>query len=125
MRHLPQAAQDGTGAYLKGMRILTENRNILVHGNIVDMAVGKAMEPAIISLGRDGRTTLFKSSLPAIRQVADNLYSYYHFGSNLAAYLATEFSPNAREAGMLAISECPASPPTPTPIRPFHPRPLV
>ncbi len=124
-RDWPNAAQTAVDIYLKGMRLLTENRNVLVHGNIVDMAVGKAMEPAIISLGRDGRTTVFKSSLPAIRQVADDLYSYYHFGSNLSAYLATEFSPNAREAGMLAFSECPDAPPLPKAIRPSEPKILV
>lgn len=122
VRTWPETAQAGIEAYLKGMRVLTENRNILVHSNIVDMAVGKAIEPAIISLGRDGRTTVFESSLPAIRQVADDLYSYYHFGSNLSAYLATELSPNAREAGMLALGECPDLPPLPKPIRPLQPK---
>jgi hypothetical protein len=119
-RTWPQTAQAGVEAYLKGMRVLTENRNIPVHGNIVDMAVGKAMEPAIISIGRDGRTTVFSSS--PIRQVADDLYSCYHFGSNLSAYLATEFSPNARQAGMLALSECPDPPPLPKPLRSSQPK---
>ncbi len=111
----PKSAID---VYIKGMRTLTENRNTLIHGNIVDMAIGKVIEPAIISMGRDGRTAVFKSSLPAIRQVADDLYSYSYFGSNLSAYLATEFSPVAREAGMLALSVCPTPLPIPKPIRP-------
>jgi hypothetical protein len=118
MREWQEDARAAVETYIKGMRALTENRNTLIHSNLVDMAVGKAREPAIISMGRDGRTTIFKSSLPAIRQVADDLYAYSHFGSNLSAYLATEFSPTAREAGMLALSECPASPPLPKPIRP-------
>jgi hypothetical protein len=53
---------------------------------------------------------------------ADDLYSYYHFGKNLSAYLATEFSPNAREAGMLARSECPDAPSLPKAIRPSQPK---
>jgi hypothetical protein len=122
MREWQDGAKSAIDVYIKGMRALTENRNTLIHGNIVDMAIGKATEPAIISMGRDGRTAVFKSSLPAIRQVADDLYSYFHFGSNLSAYLATEFSPVAREAGMLALSVCPASPPIPKPIRSSQPK---
>ncbi|WP_426440097.1 hypothetical protein [Bradyrhizobium genosp. P] len=118
MREWPEEAKIAVEAYIKGMRALTENRNTLIHGNVVDLAVGKAREPAIISMGRDGRTTVFKSSLPAIRQVADDLYTYSHFGSNLSSYVATEFSPIAREAGMLALSKCPTSPSIPKPIKP-------
>jgi hypothetical protein len=118
MREWQDDAKSAIDAYIKGMRALTENRNTLIHGNIVDMAIGKATEPAIISMGRDGRTTGFKSSLPAIRQVADDLYSYSYFGSNLSAYLATEFSPVAREAGMPDLSVCPTPLPIPKPIRP-------
>lgn len=122
MREWNDDAKAAIEVYIKGMRALTENRNALIHGNVVDMAVGKAREPAIISMGRDGRTTVFKSSLTAIRQVADDLYSYSRFGSYLSSYLATEFSPIAREAGMMAVSQCPASPPIPQPIRPPKPK---
>jgi hypothetical protein len=122
MREWNDDAKRAIEAYIKGMRALTENRNTLIHGNVVDMAVGKAREPAIISMGRDGRTTVFKSSLPAIRQVADDLYSYSQFGSYLSSHLATQFSPVAREAGMMAISTCPTSPPIPKPIRPPQPK---
>lgn len=121
MREWNDDAKAAIEVYIKGMRALTENRNALIHGNVVDMAVGKTREPAIISMGRDGRTTVFKSSLPAIRQVADDLYSYSQFGSYLSSYLATEFSPIAREAGMMVVSQCPASPPIPQPIRPPKP----
>jgi uncharacterized protein YdhG (YjbR/CyaY superfamily) len=72
MREWQPDAAEAIEGYIKGMRTLTENRNTLIHGNIVDMAMGTTQEPAIISLGRDGRTSLFKSSLPAIRQVADD-----------------------------------------------------
>jgi len=71
MRKWQDDAKGAIETYIKAMRTLTENRNTLIHGNVVDMAVGKAQEPAIISMGRDGRTTVFKSSLPAIREVAD------------------------------------------------------
>ena len=80
MREWKDDAKRAIETYIKGMRTLTENRNTLIHGNVVDMAVGRAREPAIISMGRDGRTTVIKSSLPAIRQVADDLYSYSQFG---------------------------------------------
>ena len=117
MREWQPDAAEAIEGYIAGMRTLTENRNTLIHGNIVDMAMGTTREPAIISLGRDGRTSLFKSSLPAIRQVADDLHAYSHFGYNLSAYLATEFSPHAREAGTLALSECPVPPPPPKKLK--------
>jgi hypothetical protein len=118
MREWQDEAKRAIDVYIKGMRVLTENRNTLIHGNILDMAIGQAKVPAIIRMCRDGRMTFFKSSLPAIRQVADDLYSYVHFGSNLSAYLATEFSPVAREAGMVALSVCPTPLPIPKPTRP-------
>jgi hypothetical protein len=70
MREWQHDAKSAIETYIRGVRAPTENRNTLIHGNVVDMAVSKARELAIINMGRDRRSTVFKSSLPAIRQVA-------------------------------------------------------
>lgn len=119
-REWPSEASEGIGHYIKALHTLTENRNMLIHGNIVDMWAVKA--PGVISMNREGLTTIIQLSLPAIRQVADDLHIYGEFGYMLACYLASEFSHVAREAGMAAPSHCPSLPALPKPLRPPQPK---
>jgi hypothetical protein len=119
-REWPTEAYEGIAHYLKALHVLTENRNMLIHGNIVDMWALKA--PGVITMNREGMTTVIQISLPAIRQVADDLNAYSEFGYMLACYLACEFSKTAMEAGMAAPSNCPPLPLIPKALRPSQPK---
>ena len=114
-RDWPDKASTAITHYIAAMRLLTDSRNLLIHGNIVD--IGGTRQPGILSLNRQGLTTLFQSSLSSIRRVADDLHIYSLFGYDLTAYIATEFHAMAREAGMLALSECPSCPPIPLKLK--------
>ncbi|QAU47216.1 hypothetical protein [Bradyrhizobium guangzhouense] len=114
-REWPEAAGLAIRHYIAAMRIITGNRNSLIHGNIV---TSFGSEPAIFSLNRQGTMTMFRSSLADIRRVADDAEIYFQFGLSLANYIATEIHAAARQAGMLVVSNCPALPALPLPIRP-------
>jgi hypothetical protein len=113
-REWPEPAGSAIKHYIAAMRILTENRNALIHGNII---TSFRNEPAIFSLSRKGVMTMFQSSLSAIRQTADDAETYFQFGLTLANYIASEIHSAAREAGMLVVEECPQSPPLPQSLR--------
>lgn len=113
-REWPEPVGSAIKHYIAAMRILTGNRNALIHGNII---TSFRNEPAIFSLNRKGAMAMFQSSLGAIRRAADDAEAYFQFGLNLANYIACEIHMAAREAGMIVVHECPACPPLPQPIR--------
>jgi hypothetical protein len=107
---LPNIAVTNVKHYLQAMKILVENRNILIHSNIIR---GAGNEPAIYSTKRNGDTSLMQGTLQLIRDVADELNTYFYFGLNVANLIASEYHPHAREEGMLVPrdwSEPPAIP---------------
>jgi hypothetical protein len=119
-REWPTKAAVAIEHYLKALHILTENRNILIHGNIVD--IWETKNPSIISMDRQGLTSVTQLSIAAIRQVADDIQAFGGFGYMLACYLASEFSKVALEAGMAAPSHPPPLIDLPKPVRPPQPK---
>jgi hypothetical protein len=119
-REWPAEAAQAIDHYLKALRILTENRNVLIHGNIVDLWETK--NPSIITMDREGLTSVTQLSLSAIRDVADDIQAFGGFGYMLACYLASGFSKMALEAGMAAPSRPPPLLDLPKPVRPPQPK---
>lgn len=117
-REWPDPCPGAIRHYIGSMRTLTESRNTLIHGNIV---TSFGSEPGVFSLNKSGFMTMFRSSLADIRQVADDLETYFQFGLSLANFIAAEIHQMARQAGMIVVHECPALPPSPRPIRPRSP----
>jgi hypothetical protein len=113
-RSWPEPVGQAIKHYTASMRTLTENRNTLIHGNIV---TSFGSQPGIFSLSRNGLMTMFTSSLTDIRQVADDLEVYFQFGLGLANYIACEVHGMARQEGMIVVHEVPPCPPLPKPIR--------
>ena len=111
----PEDAAAATKHYLKAMGILTTNRNLLVHSNMVEAWQNRT---AIYSISRQGNTSVIQSSLEEIRQVADDLNEYFDFGHKLSNYIATNIHHAALEEGMFAISQIPALPPLPAHLDP-------
>lgn len=114
-REWPAEALAAISHYLRAISILNQSRNVLMHSNMIR---GTDNRTAFYSMSRQGKTNLFQATLEEIRQVADDLNTYFYFGLNLANYIATEIHHTAREAGMLVISQVPALPPLPVHIDP-------
>jgi len=100
--------------YVAAMRILVENRNILVHSNMIR---GMDNEPAIYSTSRKGDITMFQGSLELIRKVADDLNDYFNYGLQVANMIATEKNGAARQPGMVVFHEWPELPPLPSRLK--------
>jgi|SRR5271166_1386279 len=113
-REWPEPVGQAIKHYISAMRTLTENRNTIIHGNVV---TSFGSEPAIFSLNRQGVMTMFRSSLGTIRQAADDAETYFQFGLALANYIATEIHGAARQEGMIVVHDCPLCPPLPQQIR--------
>jgi hypothetical protein len=113
-RQWPPEVEAAIKHYLKAMHTLTENRNTLLHGNIV---TGWGNAPTIFSLTKKAETVMFQSSLHAIRQAADEAEAYFRFDLALANYIATEVHGAAHQAGMIVVNICPELPPLPESIR--------
>jgi hypothetical protein len=64
-RDWPDEAAKGIDHYLKALRALTENRNVLIHGNIVD--IWQTKNPSIITMDREGLTSVTQLSISASR----------------------------------------------------------
>lgn len=111
----PADVAAATKHYLKAMGILTTNRNLLVHSNMVEAWQNRT---AIYSVSRQGGAKVIQSSLEDIRQVADDLSEYFDFGHKLSNYIATNIHHAALEEGMFAISQLPMLPPLPIHLDP-------
>jgi hypothetical protein len=123
-RSWPQEAATAIKHYMTGMRTLIDNRNSLIHANLVR---GYNNHSGLFSLNRRGETKMISTTTPDIRQVADDLHTYFNFGLVLANYIATEIHHMARDAGMVVVNECPQLPAAPARLvsRPFQPDPLA
>lgn len=114
-RDWPEDAEIRIKHYLAAMGLLIKNRNILIHSNMVRATENRS---AIFSTSRQGTTSYIEATLAEIRQVADDLETYFNYGHQLANVIATEVHHMAREAGMIAESEWPNMPPLPVHIDP-------
>ena len=103
--------------YLKATNLLIQNRNVLIHSNMI---TGTENRIAIYSLSKQGRHSLFQATLEQIRAVADGLEIYFNFGRDLANYIATEIHHMDREAGTIVVSQIPILPPLPVHIDTKH-----
>ena len=113
-REWPNEALTPINHYLKATEILIKNRNVLIHSNIIRGTT----RAAIFSTTRQGTTNRFEATLEEVRQVADDLNTYFYFGLQTANLIATEIHHVAREAGMLVFHEWPSLPPMPVHIDP-------
>jgi hypothetical protein len=65
---------------------------------------------------RKGEPVMLQASLAQIRQIADDLVTYFNFGLALANGIATEIWKADRQAGMLAFHGWPDKPSLPKPL---------
>ena len=99
--------------FIEAHKICYENRNKLMHSNIVTNS-----ERAIVlyKTGRDGKTMLANPTLKELRQVADDMNTYTEFGmwvSNMIAFNLLGLTPRP---GDRAFHAWPDKPPLPIPL---------
>lgn len=96
--------------FLAASRILTENRNRLMHSMVLD---GAGDTTSLYSVSRKGEFQTIEVSAAEIRQVADDLVTYFNFALNLANWIAVEIHKADRHAGTIVVHTLPLMPPMP------------
>jgi hypothetical protein len=84
--YYPEEVREKLEAFVKGFKICTDNRNLLMHSNI-----NASLEDAIMlhKANKDGRIIACRPTIEELRQVADDMNAYFHFGVLLANAVAS------------------------------------
>jgi hypothetical protein len=117
----PDGATELIRYFLKATKILVENRNTLLHSNLIQ---GWEKDATLYHVSRQGTMIQLQMSVDQIRQVADDLERYFIFAQTVANAVAVNVSQAAqREAGLFGPFPWPNKLPLPTPIQPLPPGP--
>jgi hypothetical protein len=84
--YLPDEGRERVAAFLSGFRTCNQNRNLLMHSNI---HASSRTATTLYKTNADGRTVLCRPTLEELRQVADDMDSYFAFGIALTDALQT------------------------------------
>lgn len=114
-REWPKDVAKAIHHYLAAMDVLTTNRNLLIHSNMVGAWQNRT---GLYSLSRKGVQSAFQTEMSEIRKVADDLNDYFWFGHALSNYIVSEIHFAAREEGMMVVSNLPDLLPMPVHIHP-------
>jgi hypothetical protein len=106
--------------FLKAADILVKNRNFLVHSNMIHGTKDRA---ALYSTSKKGSTILVERTCDEIRQVADDLNTYFYFGLALANSIAVKVRHADLAAGVVVFHAWPEKPILPNPFQEDTPKP--
>jgi hypothetical protein len=112
-RKWPANVMDLANHFLKAHKTCYENRNLLMHSNLV---TGSARTIVLYKTGRDGKTTLVNPLLKELRQVADDMKTYFDFGLHLSNMINFDLLGAKPQPGDLSFREWPDKPPLPVPL---------
>ena len=76
-RHWPKPVHDRASYFIEAHKICYENRNKLMHSNLIS---GSDQAIVLYKIGRDGRSTLTNPTLGELRQVADDMNKLFDYG---------------------------------------------
>ena len=98
-------------AFVKGFRICAENRNLLMHSNI-----NASVQDAIMlhKANKEGHIIACRPTIEELRQVADDMNAYFHFGVLLANAVSSHAGDYANPP--VLPFPWPATPPRPKPL---------
>jgi hypothetical protein len=113
-RGWPQNVTELAEHFIKAHKICYENRNLLMHSNLV---TGSERAIVLYKTGRDGRTTLSNPRLSELRQVADDMMTYFNFGIHLSNRINFDLLGATPQAGDLSFPTWPSKPPLPIPLQ--------
>jgi len=111
----PDGAIELIRYFLKATKILAENRNTLLHSNLIQ---GWEKDATLYHVSRQGTMIQLQMSVDQIRQVADDLEQYFIFAQTVANAVAVNVSQaGQQEAALFAPFPWPDKPPLPIPLR--------
>lgn len=113
----PEGATELVRYFLKATKILAENRNTLLHSNLIH---GWEKDTTLYQVSRQGTVNHLQMSVGEIRQVADDMERYFIFAQTLANAVAINVLRMDEKAGFFAPFPWPDKPPLPTPLRPLQ-----
>jgi hypothetical protein len=104
------AAMDRLHHFISAARILADNRNLLIHSNLVH---GWRGTTTFYRVSKQGKRIQFDADLSAIRRAADDLNEYFWFGHKLANAIAVHVLKLDEAAGVIGQAPWPDIPPLP------------
>ena len=99
--------------FIKAHKICYENRNKLMHSNIM---IGSERAILLYKTDRSGKTTLANPTLKELRQVADDMNTFSSFGLWLSNMINFEILGIKPQAGDRWYASWPGKPPLPIPL---------
>jgi hypothetical protein len=116
-REWPDGAKELVRYFLKATKTLAENRNKLLHSNLIP---GWEKDVTLYQVSRQGTMNQLQMSVGEIRQVADDLERYFIFAQTLANAVAINVLRMDQKAGFFAPFPWPDKPPLPIPLQPLR-----
>jgi hypothetical protein len=110
-RHWPIPADDRAWHFIEAHKICYENRNKLMHSNLMS---GSDRAIVLYKIGRDGKSTLTNPTLSELRQVADDMNKLFDYGLWLSNMINMNLLGQMPPAG--DIASWPDKPPLPIPL---------
>jgi hypothetical protein len=109
----PENVHDLCWYFIKAHKICYENRNVLMHSNLVSSS-----EKAIVlyQVRRDGKAALARPALKQLHQIADDMHTLWWFATILATMIRQKILGIKPVAGDFAPSAWPNKPPLPIPL---------
>jgi hypothetical protein len=112
-RNWPKDVVELVEQFIEAHKTCYENRNKLMHSNLVS---GSDRAITLRKMGRDGRTTLSKPLLRELRQVADDMKTYFDYGIHLSNMINLNLLGGQPVAGDPFFHTWPDKPPLPNPL---------
>jgi hypothetical protein len=112
-RHWPIPVDDRAWHFIEAHKICYENRNKLMHSNLMS---GSDQAIVLYKIGRDGKSTLTNPTLSELRQVADDMNKLFDYGLWLSNLINLNLLREPPLAGIIAYDTWPDKPPLPIPL---------
>ena len=109
-KNWPADIVDRTDHFIKSFGTLAENRNLLMHSNMI---AGTRETSMLYKTTRQGTTQLCRVSIQELRRVADDMVTYFNYGLHLSNMINFELLTIPRQAGDLVYHAWPDKPPLP------------
>ena len=92
---------------MTGFSILAENRNMIMHSQIVPLTNDKS---SLIKTTSRGKTVGCVVTVKQLRKIADDMHAFYKFGIELANFINVPFLAEAFKIGGPIPISCPTKP---------------
>src|ERR1700730_52402 len=103
----PPNVTDLTKHFLHAQKICYDNRNMLMHSNLI---TGSDKTTVLYKHQRDGKIALARPSIKELHKVADDMHIYYNYGIHLSNMIRFKILKHQPMPGDLAFSTWPDKP---------------